>query len=71
MGLISMRVKADTTMYLRYRGRYHQPFVSWQFLWQHSFFRAMMYIANAPNFMGKNIAAQADVEGPDFLAYSL
>lgn len=31
----------------------------------------MMYIANAPNFMGKNIAAQADVEGPDFLAYSL
>nr|WP_263053238.1 sodium:proton antiporter [Pelodictyon phaeoclathratiforme] len=27
-----------------------------------------MYIGNAPNFMGKNIAAQADVECPDFLA---
>jgi len=31
----------------------------------------MMFIGNAPNFMGKNIAAQADAECPDFLAYSL
>jgi Na+/H+ antiporter NhaD/arsenite permease-like protein len=33
------------------------------------FFGAMTYIGNAPNFMVKNIAAQADVEVPDFLEY--
>ena len=33
------------------------------------FFGAMSYIGNAPNFMVKNIAAQADVDMPDFMAY--
>jgi Na+/H+ antiporter NhaD/arsenite permease-like protein len=33
------------------------------------FFGALTYIGNAPNFMVKNIAAQADVEVPDFLEY--
>jgi len=33
------------------------------------FFGAITYIGNAPNFMVKNIAAQADVEVPDFLEY--
>jgi len=33
------------------------------------FFGAMTYIGNAPNFMVKNIAAQADVDMPDFLQY--
>jgi Na+/H+ antiporter NhaD/arsenite permease-like protein len=33
------------------------------------FFGAMTYIGNAPNFMVKNIAAQADVDVPDFLEY--
>ncbi|NTU44074.1 MAG: citrate transporter [Chlorobiaceae bacterium] len=33
------------------------------------FFGAMTYIGNAPNFMVKNIAAQADIEVPDFLEY--
>nr|WP_232209798.1 sodium:proton antiporter [Chlorobium ferrooxidans] len=33
------------------------------------FFGAMTYIGNAPNFMVKNIASQADVEVPDFLEY--
>jgi Na+/H+ antiporter NhaD/arsenite permease-like protein len=29
----------------------------------------MSYIGNAPNFMVKNIAAQADVDVPDFMEY--
>lgn len=33
------------------------------------FFGAITYIGNAPNFMVKNIAAQADVDVPDFLEY--
>ena len=33
------------------------------------FFGAITYIGNAPNFMVKNIAAQSDVEVPDFLEY--
>lgn len=33
------------------------------------FFGAMTYIGNAPNFMVKNIAAQAEVDVPDFLEY--
>ena len=33
------------------------------------FFGAMSYIGNAPNFMVKNIAAQADVDVPDFVEY--
>ncbi len=33
------------------------------------FFGAMTYIGNAPNFMVRNIAAQAEVEVPDFLEY--
>jgi len=33
------------------------------------FFGAFTYIGNAPNFMVKNIAAQADVDVPDFLEY--
>ena len=33
------------------------------------FFGAMTYIGNAPNFMVKNMAAQADVDVPDFLEY--
>ncbi|MBV5319944.1 MAG: sodium:proton antiporter [Chlorobium phaeobacteroides] len=33
------------------------------------FFGALTYIGNAPNFMVKNIAAQADVDVPDFLEY--
>jgi len=33
------------------------------------FFGAMTYIGNAPNFMIKNIAAQAEAEVPDFLQY--
>ncbi|NTV15935.1 MAG: citrate transporter, partial [Chlorobiaceae bacterium] len=33
------------------------------------FFGALTYIGNAPNFMVKNIAAQADLEVPDFLEY--
>ena len=33
------------------------------------FFGALTYIGNAPNFMVKNIATQADVEVPDFLEY--
>ena len=33
------------------------------------FFGAMTYIGNAPNFMVKNIAAQTDVEVPDFMEY--
>ncbi|NTW69513.1 MAG: citrate transporter, partial [Chlorobiaceae bacterium] len=33
------------------------------------FFGALTYIGNAPNFMVKNIAEQADVEVPDFLEY--
>ncbi|NTU73597.1 citrate transporter [Candidatus Roizmanbacteria bacterium] len=33
------------------------------------FFGALTYIGNAPNFMVKNIAAQAGVEVPDFLEY--
>jgi Na+/H+ antiporter NhaD/arsenite permease-like protein len=33
------------------------------------FFGAISYIGNAPNFMVKNIAAQADVDVPDFLEY--
>lgn len=33
------------------------------------FFGALTYIGNAPNFMVKNIAMQADVEVPDFLEY--
>ena len=33
------------------------------------FFGAMTYIGNAPNFMVKNIAAQAEVDMPDFLEY--
>jgi Na+/H+ antiporter NhaD/arsenite permease-like protein len=33
------------------------------------FFGAMTYIGNAPNFMVKNIAAQAEVNMPDFLEY--
>lgn len=66
MGLISMRViKADTTMHPRHRG-VPSP-ISLATL----FFGAMMYIAKAPNFMGKNITAQADAECPDFLAYRL
>jgi Na+/H+ antiporter NhaD/arsenite permease-like protein len=32
-------------------------------------FGAMTYIGNAPNFMVKNIAAQADVDMPDFMEY--
>ena len=33
------------------------------------FFGAITYIGNAPNFMVKNIATQADVDVPDFLEY--
>ncbi len=33
------------------------------------FFGAMTYIGNAPNFMVKNIAEQADVEVPSFVEY--
>jgi len=33
------------------------------------FFGAITYIGNAPNFMVKNIAAQANVDVPDFLEY--
>ncbi|MBM3162056.1 MAG: citrate transporter [Chlorobi bacterium] len=33
------------------------------------FFGSMTYIGNAPNFMVKNIAAQAEVDVPDFLEY--
>jgi Na+/H+ antiporter NhaD/arsenite permease-like protein len=33
------------------------------------FFGAMTYIGNAPNFMVKNIAAQADVDVPGFFEY--
>jgi Na+/H+ antiporter NhaD/arsenite permease-like protein len=33
------------------------------------FFGALTYIGNAPNFMVKNIAAQSDVDVPDFLEY--
>jgi len=33
------------------------------------FFGAMTYIGNAPNFMVKNIAAQAEAEVPDFVEY--
>ncbi|MCX6180118.1 MAG: sodium:proton antiporter [Chlorobiales bacterium] len=33
------------------------------------FFGAISYIGNAPNFMVKNIAAQADVDVPDFVEY--
>ncbi len=33
------------------------------------FFGAMTYIGNAPNFMVRNIAAQADVEVPGFMEY--
>lgn len=33
------------------------------------FFGAITYIGNAPNFMVKNIAAQSDVEVPNFLEY--
>jgi len=33
------------------------------------FFGALTYIGNAPNFMVRNIAAQADVDVPDFLEY--
>ena len=33
------------------------------------FFGAMSYIGNAPNFMVKNIAAQAGADVPDFLEY--
>ncbi len=33
------------------------------------FFGAMTYIGNAPNFMVKNIAEQADVDVPSFLEY--
>ena len=33
------------------------------------FFGAISYIGNAPNFMVKNIAAQADVAVPDFVEY--
>jgi Na+/H+ antiporter NhaD/arsenite permease-like protein len=33
------------------------------------FFGAMTYIGNAPNFMVKNIAAQSEVDVPDFLEY--
>lgn len=33
------------------------------------FFGALTYMGNAPNFMVKNIAAQAEVDVPDFLEY--
>ena len=33
------------------------------------FFGALTYIGNAPNFMVKNIAAQAEVDVPDFMEY--
>jgi len=33
------------------------------------FFGAMTYIGNAPNFMVKNIAAQAEADVPDFVEY--
>ncbi|TCD48855.1 sodium:proton antiporter [Chlorobium sp. N1] len=33
------------------------------------FFGALTYIGNAPNFMVKNIAAQAEVDVPDFVEY--
>ncbi|MCX6177802.1 MAG: sodium:proton antiporter [Chlorobiales bacterium] len=33
------------------------------------FFGAMTYIGNAPNFMVRNIAAQAEVDVPDFVEY--
>jgi Na+/H+ antiporter NhaD/arsenite permease-like protein len=33
------------------------------------FFGALTYIGNAPNFMVRNIAAQAEVDVPDFLEY--
>ncbi|NTW52663.1 MAG: citrate transporter [Chlorobiaceae bacterium] len=33
------------------------------------FFGAMTYIGNAPNFMVRNIAAQANADVPDFLGY--
>ncbi|MCG8345020.1 MAG: sodium:proton antiporter, partial [Chlorobiales bacterium] len=33
------------------------------------FFGAMTYIGNAPNFMVKNIAEQADVDVPGFVEY--